>query len=481
MTKKKILLLLGIALLISQLFFGQDPQTKVLCVTVVIALWWIFEVLPLGVTALLPVVAFPMLDIMPAKKVAPIYMSHIMMVFIGGFLVAGAMERWNLHRRIALKIISSFSGTPSKLFLGFMAATAFLSMWIPNTATTVMMVSVSLAVSKHYEEKFGRDQNSRFFTSALMISIAYAASIGGIATLVGTPPNLAFVRIYEIVFPGVQAPSFAQWMLFALPTSLILLTLAWFIICRVFLRSAHLATLDSSVVKNELQKLGKMTAEEKKVSIVFLAMIFLWIFRRDVPLGAFTVPGWGSLIAPPGVINDGTVAIICALSLFALPSEQGGKLLDKKAFSKIPLEIIFLFGGGFALAKGIQESGLSESIGEALQFLGHYPEWIITLGITFTMTFLTEFTSNTSTTELFLPIVGSVSKEIGMPPLSLMIPTTLAASCAFMLPAATPPNSIIFASGRVKVSDMIKCGLILNLLCVGIITILGCLLPLFLP
>lgn len=468
---KRIVFFLGVLLLLSSGLFAGGAQTKVACVAVVMALWWVLEVLPLGVTALVPVVAFPFLNIMSAKQVAPIYMSSILMVFIGGFLVAIAMQRWQLHRRIALHIISTFGNSPQRLILGFMLASSFLSMWVSNTATTVMMVSIALAVIKHCEDKVGVNEHSRLFASTLMLAIAHAASVGGIATLVGTPPNLAFVRIYEISFGSTL--SFGEWMVFALPTAAVLFLGVWLVLMKVHFRNSKIELDAADVTARELQRLGRITPEEKKVAIVFVAMALLWIFRKGLNFGIFSMPGWSALFPHASFINDGTVAILCAAFLFALPARDGKKILDGDAIGAIPWQAILLFGGGFALAKGIQESGLADTIGNSLQFLGDYPSTLIIASCSYLMIFFTELTSNTASTELVLPILAAIAKEIGIAPLAIMIPVTLAASCAFMLPAATPPNAIIFASQRVKVSDMIKCGIFINLYCGAIITLVG--------
>lgn len=468
---KRCMFVLGVLLLLGSGVLVDTAHTKVACIAVVMALWWIFEVLPLGVTALIPVITFPFMNIMSAKKVAPIYMSSILMVFIGGFLVAIAMQKWQLHRRIALKIVSIFGNSPQRLILGFMLASAFLSMWVSNTATTVMMVSIALAVIKHCEDKIGVGIDSRLFASTLMLAIAHAASVGGIATLVGTPPNLAFTRIYEINFG--EAVSFGEWFLFALPTAMLLFFGVWLVLMRVHFRRSKIDFEASDITASALQKMGGITPEEKKVAAVFVTMAALWIFRKDLNFGLFSIPGWGSLFAHASFINDGTVAILCAVSLFALTARNGKKILEGTDIAAIPWQAILLFGGGFALAKGIQDSGLASIIGNSMKFLGDYPSTLIVAACSYMMIFFTELTSNTASVELVLPLLAATAKEIGMSPLVLMIPVTMAASCAFMLPSATPPNAIIFASQRVKVSDMIKCGILINLYCGLIITIVG--------
>ena len=378
------------------------------------------------------------------------------------------MQEWNLHKRIALNIISWFGGGVSTLILGFMIATYFLSMWISNTATAVMMVSIGLAVIKNYEEILGESDLAKCFSQGLMISIAHAATIGGMATLVGTPPNMALVRIFSMNFPNLPEISFANWMIMGLPLSLITLFISWACITKILFRNKKIPTLGNQLIIDEKNKLGDIKKEEKIVLLVFVLMALSWIFRRDVNIGEFNLPGWSGLIFPGKKIDDGTVAIFYALLLFMIPSSVKNKnILNREAITKIPWETILLFGGGFALAKGIQVSGLSQQIGEFFSdFASSFPRLVV-FSITIGMSFLTELTSNMSSTEMILPILASIAKASDISPLSIMVPATLAASCAFMLPAATAPNAIIFGSRRVKIKDMVKVGVVVNLLSVG--------------
>jgi len=475
---KEILLVLGLLLLtVCYIFLRLNEWGNVeamSAVVIVMAVWWIFEVLPLGITALIPLVTFPIFGIETIKKVAPIYMSSILLLFLGGFLVAICMQKWNLHRRVALNIISIFGSSPNRLILGFMAATSFLSMWISNTAATVMMVSIGLALIKNYEEMMGESDSSRIFATAIMISIAYAATIGGMATLVGTPPNLAFSRIYSMLFPALGEVSFAQWILFGLPISFIILILAWGLIHLVFIRNKNIKPLESTIIEAEKNKLGPMKYEEKCLSLVFVGMALSWIFRKDLVFGNFRISGWSNLMINKSFVDDGMVAIFFAIMLFMIPSknkERHNRLLTGEAIREIPWQTILLFGGGFALAKGIQTSGLSELIGSKFAYLSNYPLVLIVGVITFGMSFLTELTSNMASTEMLLPILGAMAKSSGINPIVLMVPATLSASCAFMLPAATAPNAIIFGSNRVRIKDMVKVGIYLNILSVGIIVL----------
>ncbi len=477
---KSVLLFLNLLALFVSFILNRagvlGPTQGMFVITVVMASSWILELLPLGATALIPLVAFPLLGIMSTKSVAPIYMGSIIWLFIGGFLVAEAMQRWQLHKRLALNIIGLFGGGASGLLLGFMCATGFLSMWISNTASTVLMVSMGLAIIKNYEETDNIDPvDSRAFSSALMLGTAYSATIGGMATIVGTPPNLAFSRIYALSFPGAEEITFTSWMSFGFPLAVILIFLSWFFLNRYFLKGKKIETLGKDLIENEKNKLGKLKSEEKLVMIVFLLMAFLWIFRKTISIGNFSIPGWSTLIPGAGMVDDGTVAIFCALLLFILPSQSQPetRILNSSAFKTIPWETIILFGGGFALAKGIVVSGLSVSLGSQFAGLASLPEWAMVGGLTFGMSLLTEITSNIASTEMLLPILAAIAKSTGVPPTLLMIPATLAASCAFMLPAATAPNAIVFGSSRVNITDMVKVGLMINIVSVVLITIIS--------
>jgi sodium-dependent dicarboxylate transporter 2/3/5 len=453
---------------------GGTPTANMAAVGLLMAVWWMTGALPLAATALLPLVLFPLMGILPGKEVAPLYFNPVIFLYVGGFLIALAMERWNLHRRIALGIVAAVGGGPERLVLGFMAATAFLSMWISNTATAVMMLAIALAVIRETERRAGPEK-SRTFAVALLLGVAYAASIGGMATLVGTPPNLSLVRIHEIAFPEAERIGFGRWMLLGVPVSGLLLGAAWWILaCRLFRPDPGLA-LPAEVIREERRNLGPMGREEASVLGVFAATALLWIFRERLDLGFLRLPGWSGLL-PESVregVDDGTVAVGMALLLFLLPSrERGRSLLGADVFGKIPWHMVLVFGGGFALAKGFQVSGLSAWIGGGFARLDTVPEGILVLAVCLGLTFLTELTSNVATTEMILPILASVAVSAGISPLLLMIPATLSASCAFMLPVATPPNAIVFASGHLQVADMVRAGWRLNLVGVVVISVL---------
>jgi solute carrier family 13 (sodium-dependent dicarboxylate transporter), member 2/3/5 len=457
------------------LFANLDPEnaavTRMAAVAVLMACWWITEAIPIPATALIPVAIFPLLGIMTGKAVASTYINNIIFLFIGGFIMALAIQRWNLHRRIALKIIMLIGASPRKIILGFMVATALLSMWISNTATTMMMVPIALAIILKFRE-WNQSPELNRFSVGLLIGIAYSASIGGIATLIGTPPNLSFARIFAIYFPDAPEISFTTWFTFGLPLTIIFLTIAWLLLTLMFARK-RIELAKPELFQEEYSKLGKTSYEEKIVLGLFLLMAALWLFRKDITLGAFTLPGWSSIWHTPGFIDDGTVAIIIALILFIIPSRNRKKrLMNWETASKLHWGIVILFGGGFALAAGFKESGLSVWVAERLIGLGDIAPVFVTASICTVITFLTELTSNTATSEMILPLLGSLAIAIKTNPLLLMIPATLSASCAFMLPVATPPNAIVFGSGEVKMWDMIKAGIILNITGVILITAL---------
>jgi sodium-dependent dicarboxylate transporter 2/3/5 len=473
-------LILGPVLFLAVILFldlGPDrtAATRMAAVAVLMAVWWITDAIPLFATSLLPMVLYPLLGILSGRTTAPLYINSTIFLFLGGFLIALAMEKWSLHRRIALFIIRRVGGGPPRLILGFMIAAAFLSMWISNTATAIMMVPIGMAIVLQLERRFGR-ADSRVFTLGLMLGIAYACSIGGMATLVGTPPNLAFARIYEISFPGNEPISFGTWFTLGLPLAAVLLVAVWLLLTRVFFKvPGHLA-VDRAVVDREYAELGPPSYEEKAVLAVFSLTALLWVFRNPLVLGPVTVPGWSGLLAHPDLIDDGTVALFMALVLFLVPtrSRDAGfpTLMGADGVRDLPWGIVLLFGGGFALAQGFQVSGLSDLIGGKFSSLaGLHP--LVAVGCTcLVLTFLTEVTSNTATTQMILPILASLSVEMQVDPLMLMIPATLSASCAFMMPIATPPNAIVFGCGRIRIAEMARVGFFLNLAGVLVISTL---------
>jgi len=443
-------------------------------VAALMAVWWISDAIPLYATALLPLLLYPLLGILKGKTIAPIYINSTIFLFIGGFMIALTMEKWKLHRRIALFIIRLIGGGPARIVLGFMLAAAFLSMWISNTATAIMMVPIGLAIVLQMEERFQQVETHNF-TVGLMLGIAYACSMGGVATLVGTPPNLSFARIFEITFPEAPPITFGSWFMMALPISVIMIGLIWLLLTKVFFRVSPHLKVDPLIVDKEYHKLGKMSFEEKAVLTVFSLTALLWVFRNKLVVGAVTIPGWSQLLPYPDLIDDGTVALFMAMVLFLIPSRSkeadSPSLAGAGVIKQVPWNIVLLFGGGFALAKGFQVTGLSALIGNEFAGLAGMSPVIMIVFVSFGLTFLTELTSNTATTEMILPILASVGFAMQANPLILMIPATLSASCAFMMPVATPPNAIVFGSGRVKIAEMAKVGFFINIIGIIVITI----------
>ena len=447
--------------------------TNCFAVAFLMAVWWITEAVPLAVTALLPVALFPLLGVVDGKTVSAMYFNHLIFLFMGGFLMAFAMERWNLHRRIALRILILFGVSPGRILFGFMLATSFLSMWMSNTATAMMMVPIALSIIMKLEEALGAEKTGKY-NIGLLLGIAYSASIGGISTLVGTPPNLSFARIVSIIFPEMKEISFADWFIYAMPVTILLFLAAWLLLYFMYRPKESWENIQIDDFKKEYRALGKAKSEEKIVLVLFIILALLWIFRSGFTIQSFEIPGWAQLFKNPSYINDGTVAIFMSILLFMIPSksQRGERIMNWEIARKIPWNIVLLFGGGFALAQGFVESGLSLWFGQQLADLANVPPLVLTFANVSMMSLLTELTSNVATTEMILPILAGLSTTIKINPLLLMIPATLAASLAFMLPVATPPNAIIFGTNRITVKDMVKTGFLLNLFGIVIATLL---------
>ncbi len=457
------------------IFADLDPEhpevTHTAAVALLMAIWWITETIPLAVTALLPLVLFPLVGIMDGRDVAPFYINHIIFLFIGGFIVALAMERWNLHRRIALRVLLLFGIKPRNLLLGFMAASAFLSMWISNTATTMMMVPIVMALILKFDES-SNPEHTRKAAIGLLLGVAYGSTLGGIATLVGTPPNLVLIRIFEMQFPKAPGINFSQWMLFALPVSILFLLVTWVLLSILFLKGSAL-DLDREMLREKYKEMGPTTYEEKSVLTVFIGLALLWLFRSDLDFGLFRFPGWSAVFPYPSYLNDGTVAIGLSILLFMIPArtDPKTKIMDWATAQRLPWNIVLLFGGGFALAEGFNISGLSRWLGDQLKGAGGmHPILIITLA-SLLIIFLTELTSNTATAQILLPVIAGLAVSLRLNPLLLMVPAALCCSLAFMLPVATPPNAIIFGSGRLRIADMARVGFYLNLIGVLMVTL----------
>jgi sodium-dependent dicarboxylate transporter 2/3/5 len=476
-TTQKVGLALGPLLFLLMLFIDLEPAnpavTRMAAVAVLMATWWITDAIPLFATALLPMILFPLLGIMEGKATAPIYFNSTIFLFIGGFMIALTMEKWNLHKRIALWTIRIIGGSPARIILGFMVAAAFLSMWISNTATAIMMLPIGLSIILKLEDEFGREATHKFSVS-LMLGIAYACSVGGIATLVGTPPNLSLVRIFEITFPQAEPISFGQWIIMGIPLTVIMLGIIWLVITKLIFPVSKELSVDRTIVADEYNKLGPMSFEERAVLLVFFTTAILWVFRKKIELGFLTIPGWSRVLPYPGMIDDGTVAVFMAMTLFLIPTRSSGAntatIMSADVITKVPWGIVILFGGGFALATGFQVTGLSLLIGNKFAGLSGVSPLLLIFLLCISISFLTELTSNTATTEMILPVLAAVAVAIKMNPLMLMIPATLSASCAFMMPVATPPNAIVFGSGRIRIAEMARVGIFLNIIGAIVIT-----------
>lgn len=471
---KTIGLFLGPLLFILILFLDLDHQNRLvtytLAVAALMAVWWITQAIPISVTSLIPVGLFPLFGIMNGKAVSSTYFNHVIFLFIGGFLVALAMEKWNLHKRIALRLMILMGNKPAHILFGFMLATAFLSMWMSNTATSMMMIPIVLSVIHGLKLPAGKPAR---FQIGLLLGIAYSASIGGIATLVGTPPNLSFTRIFSIIFPEAPEINFVSWLIFAFPLTLILFVVVFLWLIYLYHPGKDWGNESKSIFKKEYKKLGKSSFEEKTVFVVFISMALLWITHSGINMGNFQIPGWSQLFPQPSYINDGTIAILLASILFMIPSKNRAhsRILDADVIAKLPWRIVLLFGGGFALASGFSESGLSMWFGEQLKWTSAYSPLLIVFIITLLMSFLTELTSNTATTEMLLPILAGLAVSTQINPLLFMLPATLAGSLAFMLPVATPPNAIIFGTNKIEISDMIKTGFLINIVAVLLVSL----------
>ncbi|MFC1546027.1 SLC13 family permease [Pseudomonadota bacterium] len=439
---------------------GHPNASPMLAVATWMAIWWISECVPLALTALIPLIFFPLLGITTGREVAPKYLNSIIFLFLGGFLIAQAMENTGLHKRIALNMLARLHASPLQLAIGFSVATAFLSMWISNTATTMLMVTIALPLLHRLMEEHGREQVAPMAASFLLI-IAYSANIGGMGTPVGTAPNLVFLENIRAAAPEL-APSFLEWMMIGLPMVAVGL-IVLFLVLGPKLAQLPWKASNADQLQDALLSLGPMRREERYVATVLTMTALLWMSREGLTIEGFTIPGWSSLLPYPGV-DDGTVAMFGATLLFLLKSGKDTPILNRESFRRLPWEIVLLLGGGFALASGMQQSGLSLWIGSQLGFLGGVPLVLMMLGIALAITFLTEVTSNTATTQVMLPILAATALANEMDLMMVLIPATLAASCAFMLPVATPPNAIVFGTDYVPMQAMVKVGIRLNLI-----------------
>ncbi|MBQ3034050.1 MAG: DASS family sodium-coupled anion symporter [Deferribacterales bacterium] len=468
-TMKKVGLILGPALFLLLLAMtppeGMQPEAmKVAAVTVLMAVWWITEAVPIPAASLLPIILYPALGIMKSAAATAPYANPTIYLFIGGFFVAVAMEKWNLHKRIALYTIRAVGASPSLMTLGFMISVGFMSMWVSNTACAMMMIPIGLAVVTQVTGKTSADilsgSTSKFemnFAKGLMLGIAYAASLGGVATLIGTPPNTIMVGMMDSMY-GVKI-TFAQWLIIGVPMAIVMLAFTWLLLTKIMFPTGDLKLSGGRhIIQQEIERLGPMNKGEKMVMGVFVFVATAWIAGSFVKIS---------------YVDDTTIAILGTLIMFLLPVnlKKGEFVLDWKTAVKIPWDIVLLFGGGFAIANGFAKTGLANWISTQLTSL----ETLGILGfvtiVTLLVIFLTEVTSNTATATLMVPIMGSAAVALGVHPFATIISACVAASFAFMLPCATPPNAIVFSSGAIRIVDMVKAGLWLNFVGAAVIIV----------
>ena len=455
-------LILGAAFLLATLVLPAPGSMgaeawAALGLMLLMATWWSTEAIPIPATALLPIVLVPALGLGTIGQATAPYANPIIFLFLGGFTLGLAMQRWNLHRRIALLTLKAMGDQPRRQIAGFMLATAFLSMWVSNTATAIMMLPIGLSVVAMMDNT--NPEGVRKYATALLLAIAYSASIGGIATLIGTPPN-ALLAAYLSEDQGISV-GFAQWMVLGVPVTLVMLVLTWWWLTRRDFGIGR-ASDSGQMIRDELAQLGAMSRGERLVAVVFVITATAWIFR---PLLSASLMPW---------LSDTGIAIAAAIAMFLIPVDTRERtfVLNWDSANKLPWGVLLLFGGGLAMAGVISSSGLAEWIAGSLGVAGALPTIVMMVIVAAVIIFLTEVTSNTATAAAFLPLLGALAMAQDVSPLLLTVPAAIAASCAFMMPVATPPNAIVFSSGHMQISDMIKAGFALNLMGIVVVTLI---------
>lgn len=448
-------------------FTELDPAnpkvTHMAAVTIWMCTWWFSEAVSLAVTALVPVLMLPLLGISEVKAVSQQYTDSIIFLFLGGFMLAYAIEKWNLHRRIAFRILALIGTNASTMLGGVMLSAFLISNWISNTATTVMLFSAVYALI--HETRSYIDKHSGKFAAALLLGLAFAATIGGMATPVGTPPNMYFFRTFQDAFPDREL-NFVTWSSIGFPIALSLLLCCYLVLNLYFIRGRVQLSMNADYFRKAYKDLGPMSYEEKWVFGIALSAILLWLTRADINFGAFQYKGWNHLFSYPQFFDDSIVALFVAMLLFLLPSKthQGKSLLEWEDAKKVRYDIILMFGSGFALAYGFEKSGLSAWLAGSLQVLKDVPPFLLILSLCVVVTIISEFASNIASIQLVIPIMSALHKEIGVDALFLMMPATFAASLGFMLPVATAANTIVFGTKEIQMKDMLRVGLILDVL-----------------
>ena len=452
------------------------PQAPAVAAMVgLMAVWWIFEVIPIPVTSLFPLFLLPAFNIHSVAEVGAFYGRPIIFLFLGGFILALGLQESGLHKRIALKIISFIGSKPSKIILGFMVSSAVLSMWISNTASVIVMLPIGLSILETAKEQGVDKVVFAKFSICLMLAMAYAADIGGMSTPIGTPPNLVFLEMFSQLFPKAPDISFLEWMVMGIPLTILFLFFGWLLLTKVIFPLPSKSLFEgSTIIQKKLELLGKIRRDEIIAGSAFLLAVILWISGSDLSIGPeLTIRGWRSLTGL-GLLNDAAVAVMCATLLFIVPSKKrnGKALLSWDKARELPWGILLLFGGGFAIAGSFESSGLSHIVGQGIAGTKVDSPFLLVLSINTVLTFLTEITSNTAMTNLILPILAEASVSLQIDPRILMIPATLSASCAFMMPVASPTQAIVFGSGYVNIRSMIRAGIWFNVLGIILVTVL---------
>lgn len=497
---------LGVALALVVLFSPISEDLKpaaqrLAAIVVLMGVWWTTQAMPIAVTSLLPLALFPLLGIQPARIVGQSYLSDSSFLYLSGFILALGLERWGLHRRLALLTVMAVGISPRRIVLGFLLATFSLSMWISNTASTLLMLPIATALlatleglappaSSGPQTPAPIDRAFQHFALVLTLGIAYASSIGGLATLVGTPTNIAFVNIWTRQFPDIPPISAGQWMLTWVPFGLAMLAVTWGVLVWGMGTPRSFQAVDHSFFRRRYQELGRMHRGETMMLVLFVLTALLWIFRTDFQVtDTPLVPGWNRLAARwltgMGIsekealdyLSDATVGMTIAIAMFLIPVQRNAEgrtryLMDWETASRLPWDILLLFGGGFAIAGAFESTGLSRWVGHTFsQVAAGQPAWVLVGLVCLLLTFLTEFTSNVATVNAVLPIIAATCVALELDARLLMIPATISASCAFMLPIGTPPNAIVFGTGRIRTGQMARYGLILNLVGVVLATL----------
>ncbi|HYC39572.1 MAG TPA: DASS family sodium-coupled anion symporter [Chitinophagaceae bacterium] len=442
-----------------------ETAARTLAVAALMITWWVSEALPMPVVALVPLVLFPLLRISKLEEAAAPYANPVIFLFMGGFMLGLAIEKWNLHRRIALNIVRITGTSGDRIVLGFILATGLLSMWLSNTATTMMMFPIALSVIHVMKENHAGNGSISHFSLTIMLAIAYASNLGGIATIIGTPPNVAYVGYIEKKYPGAGI-DFVSWMALCMPLSVLLLfSLYWVMVKWLFPSRIRSSDATKQLIRGELRALGPISSPEKRVAIIFAGTALLWITRDII-----------NSIQNAVTLDDTMIAVLCALALFICPARTGtekaesGSVLEWRDTSRMAWGILLLFGGGISLAGALERAGLIQQMGSWLaQFSGN--GLLLVFMIALISIFISEVMSNVAQVIVFAPVVSSLADALGMDPLLLGIPMTLAASCASMLPMGTPPNAIVFASGHIGLPQMTRAGLVMNLIAVALITL----------